>query len=347
MSPDASREHRSPLARPLLAAALACALLSTGPRASAASDVGLADAAPEGAPAPAAAAGAPQEPASFDDEVSVAWILVPVIVRSKKGYVLDLEREDFVLRVDGRPVAFPDFERRGEAPWSLVFLQDLSGSMGTGGRLEASQEAVRFFLTRARPGDEFAVASFAGQTTAVDVPFTEQLAPVAEAVAAWEAYGRTALHDAVAWLPEISGESRNVKRAAVLITDGADNASAMTAAEARELVRRAELPVYVIGLESGDPYALDPNGEKVYRYADVLNLLASLTGGRYFPVSGPDEVKEACAAIAEEMRYQYVLGFDTRGSGPSAFRTISVTVPEREGLKIQARKGYRGTLPAR
>lgn len=347
MAPDASRERQRRRARPRRAAALACALLATAAPSSATGGSDTADAAPAGVSTPAAVAEAPQEPASFAEEVSVAWILVPVIVRSKKGYVLDLEREDFELRVDGRPVAFQDFERRGEAPWSLVFLQDLSGSMATGGRLQASQEAVRFFLTRARPGDEFAVASFAGQTTAVDVPFTEQLAPVAEAVAAWEAYGRTALHDAVAWLPEISGESRNVKRAAVLITDGADNASAMTAAEARELVRRAELPVYVIGLESGDPYALDPNGEKVYRYADVLNLLASLTGGRYFPVSGPDDVKEACAAIAEEMRYQYVLGFDTRGSGPSAFRTISVTVPERQGLKIQARKGYRGTPPAR
>lgn len=331
------------MARPLLAAALACALLPTGLRASAASDVGLDDAAPEGAPAPA---GVAQEPASFDDEVSVAWILVPVIVRSKKGYVLDLEREDFVLRVDGRPVAFPDFERRGEAPWSLVFLQDLSGSMGTGGRLEASQEAVRFFLTRARPGDEFAVASFAGQTTAVDVPFTEQLAPVAEAVSAWEAYGRTALHDAVAWLPEISGESRNVKRAAVLITDGADNASHLSAAEARKLVERAELPVYVLGLESGDPYAVDNKKGNVYEYADVLNLLAYQTGGKYFPIEGPEDLKEACATIAEEMRFQYVLGLETRPEGKPDWHPVQVLV-RREGVQVVSRKGYRGTPPAR
>lgn len=330
---DASRGAR----RTTGAALVALALLASSP---------LFPADDRSAP-PAAEATSQDLPATFDDEVSVAWILVPVVVRSKKGFVLDLERKDFHLRVDGRPVAFQDFEKRGEAPWSLVFLQDLSGSMGVGGRLEASREAVRYFFDRSRPGDEFALASFASHTTTVDVPFTENLEPLREAVGAWEAYGKTALHDAVSRLPEISGDSRNVKRAAILVTDGVDNASAISANEARDIVRRAELPVYVLGLESGDPYALDPKGGKLYRYADVLNLLASLTGGRYFPISGPDDLKEACATIADEMRYQYVLGFDTAATGGAAYRHISVSVDSRKELKIQARRGYRGTPPAR
>ena len=328
-------------------AALAATLLALGATSAGAAEPGPPSApkAPATAPAasvpPPASDGTPQ----FAEEVSVAWILVPVIVKSKRGYLDRLDREEFDLRVAGRSVPFKDFERRGEAPWSLVFLQDLSGSMGTGGRLEASQEALRYFFDRARPGDEYALATFAGEETAVDVPFTEDLEPLREAVQGWEAYGRTALHDAVSWLPDISGESRNVKRAAVLITDGADNASRITAAEARELVRSAELPVYVLGLESGDPFAVDEEGEKVYRYADVLNLLASMTGGRYFPIRGPDELKEACATIADEMRYQYVLGFDTSGVGASEWRPISVIVKEK-GVRVVARRGYRGTLPA-
>ena len=182
--------------------------------------------------------------------------------------------------------------------------------------------------------------------TAVDVPFTEDLEVLREGISKWEAYGKTTLHDAVGWLPEISGSSRNVKRAAVLITDGVDNASQMTAAEARELVRKAELPVYVLGLESGDPFALNQEGEKVYRYADVLNLLSALTGGRYFPIHGPDDLKEACATIAEELRYQYVLGFDTQPTGKPDWHVISVQV-KRKDARVIARKGYRGTLPAR
>lgn len=295
-------------------------------------------------PPPHAAAAAPE--ARFEGEVSVAWILVPVSVKSPGGrYVKNLDRDDFTLRVDGRTVRFPDFEPRGEVPWSVVFLQDLSGSMANGGRIEASREAVRHFLDGAKFGDEFALATFAGPTTAVEVPFTEDLATLREAVAGWEPYGRTALHDAVALLPQISGQSRNLKRAVVLITDGVDNASQMTAAQARALVRRAELPVFVLGLESGDPKVVSAEGDKVHRYADVLNLLAAMTGGRYFPVHGVADLKEACAAIAEELRYQYVLGFETTGTGPSRYRPITVEI-RRRNVRVTSRQGYRGTRPA-
>jgi len=294
--------------------------------------------------APTVPAGAPE--ARFEGEVSVAWILVPVTVKSPTGrFVRNLDREDFTLRVDGRKVRFPDFEPRGTVPWSLVFLQDLSGSMANGGRIEASRQAVGYFLDGARYGDEFALATFAGPTTAVEVPFTEDVATLRESVARWEPYGRTALHDAVALLPQISGESRNLKRAVILVTDGVDNASQMTAAQARALVRRAELPVYVLGLESGDPRVVSAEGDKVHRYADVLNLLAAMTGGRYFPIHGVDDLKEACAAIAEELRSQYVLGFETTGTGPSRYRPITVEV-RRRNARVTSRQGYRGTRPA-
>jgi len=325
-------------AGPALAAGLVAASLLLAPARAQQTEAPPAEAEPGGS-----AVGVVE--AAFDDEVSVSWILVPVIVKSKKGYVEGLGRDDFELRVGSRRVAFQDFEQRGEAPWSLVFLQDLSGSMANGGRLEASQEAVRYFLKRARPGDEFALATFAGETTTVEIPFTEDLGAVGDAVSRWEGYGKTALHDAVAWLPDISGDSRNVKRAAVLLTDGQDTASRMTAADARELVRKAELPVYVLGLESGDPFEVR-DGKKVYQYADVLNLLARFTGGRYFPIRDPDDLKEACATIAEDMRYQYVLGFDTAATGKAEWRPISVVV-KKKGVQVVARRGYRGAPPAR
>ena len=282
---------------------------------------------------------------AFSDEVSVAWILVPVIVKGERGYLNGLDREDFTLEVDGRKVGFADFEPRGEAPWSIVFLQDLSGSMGVGGRLEASRQAVYHFLDAAKPGDEFSLATFAMNSTEVEVPFTEEILTVQESVALWEAYGKTGLHDAVALLPQISGDSRNVKRAAILITDGVDNASAISAAAAREIVQMAVLPVYVFGLESGDPYANGKSGEEIYRYADVLNLLAQMTGGRYFAVAGPEDLKEACAEVAEDLRYQYVLGFETVATGKPGYHRIAVSVKDRKVKQVLSRKGYQGLAP--
>ncbi|MEA2695050.1 MAG: Ca-activated chloride channel, partial [Acidobacteriota bacterium] len=246
------------------------------------------------------------------EEVSVGYVLVPVIVRSSSGgYANRLEKKDFRLLVDGAPASIESFEKRAEAPASILFLQDLSGSMGTGGKLEESRRAVRFFLDHSLPGDEFALATFAGGKFALSVPWTDQLSNLRTVVEGFRAYGTTALNDAVAWMPKVSTAGKNPKRFAILITDGVDNASTISPTDAREIVRRSELPVYVLGLEAGSPFVIGEDGKKVYRYADVLNLLAHETGGRYYPLSAPDDLGKALAAIVEDLRHEYVLGFAT------------------------------------
>lgn len=326
------RNRRRRTGRELAAAAALLAALGVG--------AASAGAAPPPPPGPPAATPA------FSEEVSVGWVLVPVIVRSRDGYVENLPREAFRLKVDGRPVAIRDFERRAEAPISLVVLQDVSGSMEALGKLAASRRAITRLIGQARPGDELALASFAGESARVDVPFTEDHAALQEAVASWEAYGTTALHDAIARLPEIASAARFPRRAALLVTDGVDNASGVSAAEARALVRQAELPVYVLGLSTGDPYRLGSDHTKLFRYADALNLLASLTGGRYYALTSSRELAATFAAVAEELRYQYVLSFPTAAKGASRPRQIEVELPGRDHLRVLARKGYEGRPPA-
>jgi VWFA-related protein len=271
-------------------------------------------------------------------------VLVPVIVRSQSGgYANRLEKKDFRLLVDGTPAPIESFEKRAEAPASILFLQDLSGSMGTGGKLEESRRAVRYFLDRSLPGDEFAIATFAGGSFSLSVPFTAQLDSLRHVVEGFRAYGTTALNDAVAWMPDVSTAGKNPKRFAILITDGVDNASAISPAEAREIVRRAELPVYVLGLEAGSPFALGTDGKKIYRYADVLNLLAHETGGRYYPLSAPGDLGKALAAIVEDLRHEYVLGFAT-GGGQSRYRDLKVEVAGRN-RSVLFRRGYKGPPP--
>ena len=279
----------------------------------------------------------------FEEEVSVGYVLVPLVVRSGAGYADRLDEDDFRLLVDGKPVKFDSFERRADAPASIVFLQDLSGSM-EGTSLQASQQAVQFFLDKSLKGDEFAIATFASDAGQVEVPYTSEMSVLRESVANWKAWGTTALHDAVAWVPDISAEGRNPKRFAVLITDGIDNASKFTPEQAREIVRQAQLPVYVIGLGTGNPYELSDTGDKIYRYADVLNLLASVSGGRYYAIANLQELQEALVAIHNDLRHQYVLGFAT-GEGKSRLRDVKVEV-KSGGRTVLFRRGYKGPPPA-
>src|SRR5262249_42443846 len=154
---------------------------------------------------------------------------------------------DFKLLVDGRPAPFDSFEARADAPASILFLQDLSGSMANGGKIGLSRDVVRYFLGRGVEGDEFAIAAFAGDEFKVQVPFTSDVAALRQTVSAWEPYGTTALHDALAHIPEVSQSGHKPKRFAILITDGVDNASTLRPEQARDLVRAAQVPVYVIG----------------------------------------------------------------------------------------------------
>jgi Ca-activated chloride channel family protein len=215
--------------------------------------------------------------------------------------------------------------------------------MGNGGKIEASRRALGALVERARPGDELALASFAGGRLAVEVPFTTNRGAVHEAMAAWDPYGTTALHDAVAWIPDISAEGRHPKRAVLLVTDGVDNASTIDPEIARRVVERAHLPVYVVGLGGGDPAEAARNGDASDTYARLLQRLARASGGRYFAVESPGEVAAAVRETLGLLRREYVLGFPT-GGGESEFRRIRVEV---EGGRRTAthRLGYTGGPP--
>jgi len=296
---------------------------------------------------PLAEEGAPPQ-GIYQESVEVRWVLVPVVVRGPDGYVKGLGKEDFHLAIDGRPIPVASFEAGEDAPVSLHLLQDLSGSMANANKLDMSWRVLSFFLSSAEPRDEYAVTTFAGGEVTVQVPFTSDLWEVRRNKRSWQPYGVTALHDAVAWLPELTLGSRNAKRVAVLVTDGADNASVILPEQARQMVRKAELPVYVLGLGTGVSSVGNRDGDPRYRYADLLRLLAEQTGGRYVSIGHPREARRVCVDIWQDLRHQYVLGFRVDPGDPGnqdRYHEIQVTVKGRKRTAIH-RQGYHGGAPS-
>ncbi|MEE9562947.1 MAG: VWA domain-containing protein [Thermoanaerobaculia bacterium] len=277
-------------------------------------------------------------------EVSVDYILVPVVVRSPKGYLRDLEVDDFRLFVDDQPVPITSFERGVDAPISVIFLQDLSGSMANGLKIGLSRRTIHRFLAVRRPADLFALASFAHGRTEIEVPFTSDLERLHAAMDSWAPYGTTALHDAVSWLPEMTLEITSSKRAAVLISDGIDNASQIEAPDARERVRQAELPVYVMALTLGAVDETRSGNVELSGIAKDLDELAYSTGGKLFWIASQAAVDRACAVIFADLRQQYVLGFSTTATGPAAYRKIRVELRKsKRKHTLNYRRAYEGT----
>lgn len=268
----------------------------------------------------------------FHDTTDVRWVLVPTVVRGPGGPIHDLDAEDFEIWVDQRRVSIESFDARSDGALRLIFLQDLSGSMDTAGKLDLGRLAARELLRSLRADDELTLASFASGRVQVDARSDTGEGTLRRAVDAWNAWGTTALHDAVAMLPEIDLLTRDRGGAAILVTDGGDNASALGAERARDLVRRSDVPVYVlaVGADPGDPAPDDP-----------LGRLARDTGGRYYSVRTPTHAVLACQRITAELRGQYVLGFSTAGAADAR----AIRVETRPGLEVRHRLAYHGGPP--
>ncbi len=293
--------------------------------------------------------GADPEDIVFHGSAGVQLVLVPVSVTERGKHVPDLGAAHFQLRVDGIRVPIEVFEDDSRTPVSFVVLQDLSGSMANSGKIDLARQASTFFVERAVGSDELAIVTFAGGRTTVDMPFTTDREVAREQISAWEPWGTTTLYDAISWLPEIGLEGRHNRRAAILVTDGADNASVLEPAEVTALVERAKVPVYVLDLGGARSTAPGPDGEATRRFGHILRELALATDGGYHPIESAADVLRACAAIERDLANQYVLGFETgsRGFETPHRLTVSVAVPRgKRDLAVEHRPGYHGFRPA-
>ena len=277
----------------------------------------------------------------FSDSIEVQWVLIPAIVQARNQFVPGLASTDFELLVDGHEVAIENFEGRSDHPVSLIYLQDLSGSMRNLNKLTLSRAALDLLVNQSGDEDEVSLVSFAGSEVRVDHAFSTDEQAARAVSADWQASGTTALYDALTWLPELSLEGRQMRRAAVVVTDGLDNASLSAPETSRNHLMKTQLPVYVIDLSLiGRPNG----GTNDQTKTQVLQDLAQLTGGRYFRPGHEAGVYQAAAALAREIRSHYVLGFAADGARASARHEVEIRVRGRRN-KTHHRPAYFGPPP--
>jgi VWFA-related protein len=270
------------------------------------------------------------------DEVNLLFIAT-----DKHGkFVRDLTQSDFTILDDHKPPqAIFNFRRETDLPLDLGLLIDVSGSVNS--RFDFEQSAATSFLQHTiRAGfDRAFIVGFNSQTQLAQ-DFTDNVQLLSVGVHKLHDGGGTALYDAIY---RISKEKflkdrpdHPVRKAIVLVSDGEDNQSEVTRAQAIEMAQRAEVIIYAI--------STDDSG-LVLRGDNVLEQLASSTGGRaFFPFKMKD-VTHSFAAIEDELRSQYVVSykpadFETDGR----YRSIEVSTLKKD-LQVRSRKGYFAPQP--
>jgi VWFA-related protein len=297
--------------------------------------VGLALALGDGRPT-RAQSGAPER--TFSDRAEVSSVLVPVTVKDRRGRLVPtLEKQSFRLYVDGIEFPFASFWREAGLPLSIAFVLDSSGSMG-GRRLSRAREVILEFLRQRGPEDEVCLITFGAGEVKRRLKFGTDPGQLPRILEALRGYGTTALYDMVAAAPQVMDGATRIRRVVILFTDGVDTASQLTAADAVRVLEGLNDPLYVFGIE---PPAEAEDLQETYE--ELLKRFAVASGGRYIRVSNVSQLPALGRELRQELTLRYILGFTPSGVGASKWRTIEVRVDGAH--EVQARHGYRGTLP--
>jgi len=276
--------------------------------------------------------------AQYEGRVDVNAVVVPVTVRNKAGRVVTgVAERRFTLSVDGIEVPIRDLDLETDLPISLGFILDTSGSM-MGRKMSGSQQLITAFLQHRRTDDQLALWTFGDDRVLERFPFGMGWYLLPRVLETLKPWSTTALYDMVLRVPEVLEKARHHRRAAILLTDGVDNASEISADQATAVAQRLDTPIYVLGVEP--PPALDD--DEGPSYEDVLTMIADASGGHYRRIPQAEQMPEVVDELVKELSSRYILTFVTSGVGKRKWRSIRVTV---DGYDATTRSGYTGTLP--
>jgi Ca-activated chloride channel family protein len=262
------------------------------------------------------------------EELEVSFVELYTSVFDRQGRpVSDLELKSFAVAEDGVKQEIVRFDRVHDLPIHAAVALDVSASMSKD-LDKARQAALRFLQETVQPKDRAAIITFNDHPN-LGVKFTNDVQALAGGLTGLKAERGTALYDSIVfclyYFNGIKGQ-----RAVLLLSDGKDEGSRFTFDDALDYARRAGVTIYAIGLGGGTDKR-------------TLSKLSEETGGRPFFIDSVDQLPAIYKAIEEELRSQYLLGYQsTNTSGPggaASFRSVEVKV-DRSGLEAKTIRGY-------
>jgi Ca-activated chloride channel homolog len=275
--------------------------------------------------AKAAAADGPSDAPETLFRASGRLVEINATVTDEKGKLLDgLRAENFAVLDRGQAMPVTAFEN-GAAPLSCVLLLDTSQSMDAA--IAALKAAAMRLIAGLRPGDSIAVYSLNGGISELQ-PFTTDKVAATRAVLSAELGELTALYDGLVRVNrDLIG--RTGKKVIVVLTDGEDTASTLSAETAVLRAKTAGVPIYTVA-----------QGHAVGNAALLKELrdMSQATGGKAFAIRTAAEIGPVFDGVLEDLLHGYLLAFVPAGGEDRSWRRIEVKL--RRPGKVRAREGY-------
>jgi Ca-activated chloride channel family protein len=297
----------------------------------------------------------PQSPQKIIQVVNLVDVLFTVLNRRNK-LVPDLQKEDFRIFDEKFPQEIRYFSKQSDLPLRIGMLVDTSNSIRD--RLKFEQDAsINFLFSVLRRGrDEAFVMTFDDEPQIIQ-PFTSDTGLLRDQLMQTRAGGGTAIYDAIydacqsqlSHPPRPPGDQPDiVRRVMILISDGDDNLSTHTRAEAIEMAQRTSVVIYTIStstqwiqLSQTDPDKMASRKTHLTEGDKILQDLADETGGRAFFPYHVDDLDQSFQDIGDELRNQYSIAYmPTNYVLDGRYHRIRIEVPDHKGYQVQARRGY-------
>lgn len=271
----------------------------------------------------AAAVAAPSaQRATFSSRLEA--VRVDVSVTRGGVPVRGLTAADFEIRDNGVPQDV-QLVATEDVPIDLVLALDMSGSV-SGERLAhlrgASEVAVRALARE----DRAALFTF-GHRVSLRVPLTADVEPLRDALELEEDGGNTAMIDAT-YAALAHADAGRGRALAIVLSDGVDTASWLTAASVIETARRVDAVLF--GISTGAPRKTP------------LDDLADASGGDLIRIESTAQLSAAIGRVMDAFRQRYLLSFVPAKVARPGWHTLDVRV-KRRGLNVKARTGYFGS----
>jgi Ca-activated chloride channel family protein len=269
-----------------------------------------------------------------------------VRVTDKQGRdVRGLSAEDFTVLEDSRPQKIAFFGAEN-VPTSLSILVDSSSSMDTNRRLGSAEAVAAKFMGGGRPGDEISAMDFTDQFGPFQQLTQAQLLnPSSVPLVSGPGQG-SALYDAIAMGVCHLRDSKNLRKAIVVITDGDDQQSRITLDQLIAFLQSSRVQLFTVGWHTRPEYHLSGHVEKkltlvtghdIDNPSFVFDRLAKEAGAEtVFPTSA-DGMDVALKKVSDLLEAQYTIAYYPE-DGSKQFRRIDVK-PKRRDLVVTVQQG--------
>lgn len=276
---------------------------------------------------------------------------VSVFNRTASNSATALQQKDFSILDNGVPQEITFFAA-SNAPFDLVLLLDLSGSIGD--KLDLIRKTSKRFVDAARPDDRIAIFTFAAEIRKVSGFTADHLVLKRSIDEIERPIGGTNFWDALRFVLEhVVNQSRAEQRrsAIIVMTDGVDNAlpdvygegsRATTFEQLLEAGRRSDtiiLPIYLETERDKGARGTPPSAFAIAR--EQLATLAEEGGNPLYRARKVKDLDGVYEQVIRDLGTVYSIGYRPSNRGREGlWHNVNVRVIGHTDLALRAKRGY-------